>query len=75
IDKRPGFDGYLQLMQPAAVLRRIAADRKLLDLHGDVAGKCAECSQGYESGDWGPDFPCTTVRLLAEAWGWTEVAS
>jgi len=57
---------------PANVLRRIAADRKLLDLHRDDLGKCAECGQGYELMDWGPDFPCATVRLLAEGWGWTE---
>ncbi|MGW9031491.1 DUF6221 family protein [Streptomyces sp. NPDC055722] len=57
---------------PAAVLRRITADRKLLDLHQNVNGKCWECGQGYELTDWGPDFPCTTVRLLAEGYGWTE---
>ena len=58
--------------QPAAVLRRIAAERELLTLHQNDAGKCDECSQGYELQDWGPDYPCTTVRLIAKAWGWTE---
>lgn len=58
--------------QPAAELRRIVADRKILDLHQNVAGKCDECGRGYELSDWGPNFPCTTVCLLAEAWGWTE---
>lgn len=74
---------------PAAVLRRIAADRKMLALHttphtvvelavepvgelfcGECDGQCthkgeAECTLCGQDG-------CTTVRLLAEGWGWTE---
>ena len=57
---------------PAAVLRQIDRHRKLLDLHENVDGKCDECGRGYELSDWGPDFPCATVHLLAEGWGWTE---
>ncbi|MFI5880825.1 DUF6221 family protein [Streptomyces sp. NPDC051554] len=60
---------------PSAVLRRILADRELLDLHHEVAGKCWECNQGYELMDWGPDFPCTSVRLLAKGYGWTDSSS
>lgn len=57
---------------PIDLQRRVAAERKQLALHQNVAGKCDECGRGYELGNWGPDFPCTTVRLLAEGWGWTE---
>lgn len=88
IDKRPGFDGYLQLMQPAAVLRRIAAERKLLDLHTtphtvvELAVKpvgelfCSECDgpcthKGEAECELCGQGTCDTVRLLAEAWGWT----
>ncbi|MCQ4040611.1 DUF6221 family protein [Streptantibioticus rubrisoli] len=74
---------------PAAVLRRIAAERELLALHQpereayiypDVDGPepgvltvaCKTCAQGQHY-DLRPEvFPCPTVRLLAEAWGWTE---
>jgi hypothetical protein len=61
---------------PAAVLRRIAADRKILDLHiGDH-----ECSifDGPNPGDIDhyafvlESEACDTVRLLAEGYGWTE---
>lgn len=58
---------------PAAVLRRITADRKQLARHRDDGnGKCVECGQGYELADWGPDAPCDTIRDLAEGWGWGE---
>ena len=72
LDPAPGK--FMAANDPAAVLRRIAADRKTLDLHQNVAGKCDECGRGYELSDWGPDFPCATVRLLAEGYGWTEEA-
>lgn len=63
---------------PAAVLRRIAADRQLIELHaesdfpynpddgpGDYSWT-ARCDGCYE------DAPCTTLRVIAEGWGWTE---
>lgn len=66
---------------PAAVLRRIAADRQLLDLHTTphtvVDGFCVEedgpCTHNGEANCviCGQDG-CRTQRLLAEAWGWTE---
>lgn len=67
----PEIGAYVAANGPAAVLLRIAADRKLLELHHDVDGKCAECAQGYELMDWGPNFPCQTIRHVAEGWGWT----
>lgn len=68
---------HFALHGPAAVLRRVAADRQILAEHGlvekdrpgfDVTeGKLIVCSTC-----WGEVWPCRTVRLLAEAWGWTE---
>ena len=51
---------------PAAVLRRIAADRKMLDLHQSDEGHCAWASTEPMTD------PCTTVRLLAEGYGWKD---
>ncbi|MFI8351289.1 DUF6221 family protein [Streptomyces sp. NPDC085596] len=64
------FDSrFIAEWNPARVLREIDAKRRLLDLHApDVMGthtSCTECGQGYEMHDWGPAYPCTTVRLLA----------
>jgi hypothetical protein len=58
---------------PEAVLRRCAADRKLLELHkpvemtSEMADACAVCEV---TGDY-PYYPCATIRLLAEGYGWT----
>jgi hypothetical protein len=76
-DARSGYLAEARLIaelgSPAAVLRRIAADRKLIARHrDDGSGKCVECGQGYGCGDWGPDAPCDTIRDLAEGWGWKE---
>ncbi|MFI1165631.1 DUF6221 family protein [Streptomyces sp. NPDC020801] len=72
---------HIARQDPAAVLRRIAADRQILDLHADNGyGECTTCSAPdctaevngveYEMLAHAPS-PCTTVRLLAEGWGWT----
>lgn len=78
---------------PAAVLRRISADRKLLDRHAAIDCKefgcdcrscCATCrwTENDERGTeqaWGEPtrhaYPCPTIRLIAEGWGWTEEAT
>jgi hypothetical protein len=59
---------------PDSVLRRCAADRKLLELH---AGKMHSCPATDESGyldEW-TQFDhsqvCPVVLLLAESYGWT----
>lgn len=70
-----GVARHIARNSPAAVLRRIAADRQLLDLHAleyrerpeRVLGEaddpfCAECV--------GERYPCETLRLLAKGWGW-----
>lgn len=84
---------HIVLHDPAAVLRRIAAERKMLaehqpervaslplhetcsdlrcDCSQDVA-TCGTCAAGHYYDAEPETYPCATVRLLAEAWGWQE---
>ncbi|MDX2658327.1 DUF6221 family protein [Streptomyces scabiei] len=64
---------------PESVLRRCDADRKLLEEHApqqDGSGfpdslQCRTCSQsGGDGYQYLVPFPCTTVRALAEGYGW-----
>lgn len=68
---------------PAAVLRRIAADRKILEAHPYttrvINPLCGQESAGFgcetcHNWDGVPEGRgnCTTVLALAEGWGWTE---
>ncbi|MFD8384274.1 hypothetical protein ACFV2X_38130 [Streptomyces sp. NPDC059679] len=60
---------------PASVLRRCAADRKLLDLHGGRMHSCpAKDETGYldEWKQFDHGDICPAVQLLAEGYGWTE---
>ncbi|WP_435606668.1 DUF6221 family protein [Streptomyces ardesiacus] len=73
---------HIALHDPASVLRRCAADRKLLDLHRpqqtgagfpDVQ-ECRTCSSdslgdGYQ---YLMPAPCPSLLALAEGYGWTE---
>lgn len=67
----------------ANTLRRVAADRKILAEHAnDGYSDCVRCADdGFdvELGDGrtvlareAVGYPCRTVRLLAEAWGWEQ---
>jgi hypothetical protein len=64
---------HIALNDPESVLRRCAADRKLLELHqpmdneAEMAVYCTECDV---SGNY-PYYPCPTLRALAEGYGWT----
>lgn len=65
------FDGatltaFFEQTDPAAVLRRIGSDRKLI----------AECEKvlavdGWEYDD-APNLAEATIRIIAEGYGWTE---
>jgi len=74
---------FIAANDPASVLARIAADRKILELHRDSDGYCDECGSGVpESGPGDPgsfnpvEWPCPTLRLLASPYadreGWQE---
>jgi hypothetical protein len=70
---------HIALHAPAAVLRRVAADRQILAEHANDYGDCAACGRpSEETNGRGHHFheavpwPCRTVLLLAEAYGWTE---
>lgn len=52
---------------PAAVLRRCAADREALALHRPEPGQHPDFC-GYDK----HELPCPGLRLLAEAYGWKE---
>jgi hypothetical protein len=77
-EKRMGEAMLIQANNPAAVLRRVKADRAILAEHAnDGCGDCTVCAQPSEEYNGvGAHFheplpwPCRTVRLLAEAWGW-----
>lgn len=72
---------HIAMHSPAAVLRRITAERKILARHqDDGCGDCTTCGTDggavevngitYTARD-SVTFPCPTVRDLAEGWGWT----
>ena len=78
---------HIALNDPASVLRRCAADRKLLASHqptegigfdpdDDTPGTYGEiasaCSSCGTVDEYAVRFPCHVVRLLAEGYGWTE---
>lgn len=77
------FAEHIAHNDPARVLRRVAADRKILDLHRNEAFKPAwdqdgplryTCSTCSERGMQMFDTWCDTVLALAEAYG-IEVSS
>jgi hypothetical protein len=74
-DNRTQALAHIAANDPESVLRRCAADRKLLRLHG---GRAHECSVFDRQGDvdncaWIPESDvCSTIHLVAEGYGWTE---
>ena len=74
-----GVARHIARQSPAVVLRRIAADRKTLDLHAPITVEyddnspptlaCRTCGSHFE---YPTAWPCATLRLLAEGYGWTE---
>lgn len=76
---------FIARHDPSAVLRRIAADRQLIELHAcvvlrggggaayfDTTTVCRTCEppRQFPEDVW----PCATLRLIAEGWGWTADA-
>lgn len=71
---------HIALNDPASVLRRCAADRKLLELHAPQQDgtsfpdgmQCRTCSTGGGDGyQYLSPFPCPTIVAVAEGYGWT----
>jgi len=77
----PEIGHHIEATNPAAVLRRIAADRKILELHTTphtvVDGFCVEedgaCThRGEDDCVICGQQPCETLCALAEGYGWAE---
>lgn len=70
-----GCSRHFELNAPETVLRRCAADRKLLKLHGDTGHSCP--AYGYD-GDLDDQTrfydheTCPVIQHLAESYGWAE---
>lgn len=75
---------HIRAWTPAAVLRRIAAERKTLAEHADDGhGDCVRCAGPGRPVEVNGTVitereavphPCATVRNIAEGWGWTGEA-
>lgn len=63
---------HIALNDPAAVLARVAADRKMLASHYDYTGVCTRCFDFQNKPVEREPFPCEVVRLLAEGLGWRD---
>jgi hypothetical protein len=73
-DSRASSIVHIAANDPASVLRRCAADRKLLELHGDRSHSCPATGVNGFTDEW-TEFDqidtCPVVQLLAEGYGWT----
>ncbi|MEV5129273.1 DUF6221 family protein [Streptomyces sp. NPDC053705] len=67
---------HIALNDPASVLRRCAADRKLIALHGPVGEwdlGCKGCGFNNQEESMVDRYQdCPVLRALAEGYGWTE---
>lgn len=65
---------HIALNDPESVLRRCAADRKLLELHGSRGHSCPAYDYDGDLDDHARFYNhevCPVVLLLAEGYGWT----
>lgn len=77
--------GHIAANDPDTVLRRCAADRKMVNLHATTVfetirgnpkyGRDYWCETCHVPGDQGGRNWCETLRLLAEGYGITEEAA
>lgn len=66
---------HIVLNDPESVLRRCAADRKLLKLHGGNMHSCPATDETDYLDEWthfGYEDHCPVIIALAEGYGWTE---
>ena len=71
VDSAFGPDAeHIALHDPAAVLRRVAADRETLDEHSPHRrGACPVCWRVTARSSMREDYPCPTLRALARGLG------
>jgi len=65
---------YIAANDPASVLRRCAADRKLLELHGGQGHSCPSYDYDGDLDSFARFYDheaCPVVQHLAEGYGWT----
>lgn len=68
-----GVAAFLPFNDPAAALRRCAADRKILKLHRPVSRWPGDgCYAGCELDGGVAQHPCETLAALAEGYGYQE---
>lgn len=66
---------HIALHDPASVLRRCAADRKLLQLHGGRGHSCPAFDYDGDLDEHARFYDhetCPVVQTMAEGYGWTE---
>lgn len=66
---------HITLNDPVSVLRRCAADRKLLELHGGRGHSCPAYDYDGDLDEWTRFYNhevCPVVQNLAEGYGWTD---
>ncbi|MFD8899879.1 DUF6221 family protein [Streptomyces ardesiacus] len=69
-----GHAEHIALNDPASVLRRCAADRKLLELHGGRGHGCPAYDYDGDLDEFARFYnheACPVVQHLAEGYGWT----
>lgn len=72
--ERDADRAHVVLNDPSSVLRRCAADRKLLKLHGCVNHDCVVIDDDGDHDRWVEFYSyeaCPVIELLAEGYGWT----
>lgn len=65
---------HIAAVDPESVLRRCAADRKLLELHAAKLHSCPAPGHTGDLDEWihfGWNTTCPVVEMLAEGYGWT----
>ncbi|GHB15701.1 hypothetical protein GCM10010330_81170 [Streptomyces tendae] len=69
---------FIAANDPESVLRRCAADRKLLKLHGGKMHSCPATDEADYLDEWTQfrhEDTCPVVQLIAEGYGWAEETS
>ncbi|MGP3737942.1 DUF6221 family protein (plasmid) [Streptomyces sp. GDS52] len=75
ITHEPESAQHIVLNNPAAVLRRCAADRKLLELHAGQGHSCPSYDYDGDLDSFARFYNhevCPVVQTLAEGYGWAE---